>query len=151
VEFIEAYKQMVTAHGWNGTAGHLGMSKSALEARVYEKKGQGMAVDTAMLIQDFSETKLFAQAVAIQSGGVFVQIPHAHAVDNESLLTKFNELHTDIGELSRQFTAATAGGEVSKHDRAKLEAIGDHIHEHMQELLALTFKVFCHPSTRAAR
>lgn len=151
MELIEAYKDMVTAKGWNGTAGHLGMSKSALEARVYEKKGQGMSVDTALLIQDFSETKLFAQAVSHQSGGVFVPIPQVDHIDNESLLIKFNELHADIGQLSQRFGDATADGEVDARERADLVEIGEHIHEHLQSLLALTFQIYCRPVAKVGK
>jgi hypothetical protein len=143
VELIESYKAMVTARGWNGTAGHLGMSKSALEARVYEKKGQGMSVDTALLIQDFSGTKLFAQAVSILSGGVHIQIPQADEVDDDSLLEKFNELYASIGRLSQQFSMATADGEVDHRERAGLIETGNSIHEHIQELLGLTFAIYC--------
>ena len=66
---------MIKVHGWNCTAGTLNMTKSQLEARVYEVKGSGMRVDTALLIQAYAGTTHFAQAVAAASGGVFIQLP----------------------------------------------------------------------------
>ena len=62
VDLLSCYQEMIKVHGWNGTAATLGMNKSQLEARVYEVKGSGMRVDTALLIQTYSGTSHFAQA-----------------------------------------------------------------------------------------
>lgn len=74
-DFTKSYQDMITVHGWNGTAATMGMKRSSLEARVYELNGHGMRVDTAMMVQAYSGTTLFAQAVAAASGGVFIALP----------------------------------------------------------------------------
>jgi hypothetical protein len=129
--------------GWDAMCATLGYSRDALENRVYEKKGQSLLVETALQMQSISGTKLFAEAIATISGGVFVMLPESSEIDNEALLSKFNKLHTHIGLLSRRFNEATEDGEIDKRERADLSAIGDEIHRHTQELLALTFRIYC--------
>lgn len=94
-------------------------------------------------MQSLSDTKLFAEAISTESGGVFVMLPPQIEIDNEALLSKFNKLHSQIGLLSRRFNEATEDGEIDKRERADLAAIGDEIHRHTQELLALTFRIYC--------
>ncbi|SFD03408.1 YmfL family putative regulatory protein [Collimonas sp. OK412] len=141
----QSYLGMIKAFsgGWDAMCGALGYSRDALENRIYEKKGQSLWVETALQMQSLSGTTLFAEAVATASGGVFVTLPAPSEIDNEALLSKFNKLHTHIGLLSRRFNEATEDGEIDKRERADLAAIGDEIHRHTQELLALTFRIYC--------
>jgi len=137
---------MITVHGWNGTAATLGMSKSQLEARVYEVKGQGMRVDTALLIQTYSETTHFAQAIAAQSGGVFIQLPEADGVTGEELHGKFHELYVELGNLSATYTAAIQDGQIDQRERADLQEISQQMHKTTRELMALMFQIYCRPA-----
>ncbi|AEK63194.1 YmfL family putative regulatory protein [Collimonas fungivorans] len=141
----QSYLSMIKqfSGGWDAISAALGMSRDALENRIYERKGQSLCVDTALQMQAFSSTTYFAEAIATASGGVFVAMPSAVDIDNEALLNKFNQLHSHIGLLSRRFSEATADGEVDKRERADLSAIGDEIHKDMQELLGLTFRIYC--------
>jgi len=136
---------MIKVHGWNGTAATLGMTKSQLEARVYEVKGSGMRVDTALLIQAYSGTSHFAQAVAAATGGVFVQLPEGEGVTGEELHGKFHELYVELGRLSATYTAAIADGEIDRRERDHLEDIGQQMHKTTQELMALMFQIYCRP------
>lgn len=135
--------------GWDAMCGALGMSRDALENRIYERRGQSVCVDTALQMQQFAGTTHFAEAIASISGGVFVRIPQSCDVDNDALLLKFNELHAQIGLLSQRFSEATADGEVDRRERADLAAIGDEIHRATQELLALTFSIYCRKPSRS--
>jgi len=63
----DTYQEMIKVHGWIGTAAMMNMSRSQLEARVYEVKGSGMRVSTAQLLQRISGTTLFAQTVAAEA------------------------------------------------------------------------------------
>lgn len=138
---------MIKVHGWNGTAATLGMNKSALEARVYEVKGSGMRVDTALLIQAYSETTHFAQAVAQATGGVYIDLPCAGDLGGEELEAKFHELYAELGNLSRTYSAATKNGEIDARERAQLEEIGQQMHKTMKELMALMFQIYCRAGT----
>lgn len=137
---------MIKVHGWNGTAGTLGMTKSQLEARVYEVKGSGMRVDTALLIQTYSGTSHFAQAVAAATGGVFVQLPEGEGVTGEELHGKFHELYVELGRLSATYTAAIADGEINRREREDLEEVAQQMHKTTQELMALMFQIYCRPT-----
>jgi hypothetical protein len=151
VELKEAYKKMCTSMsgGWSAMAGALGMNVDALENHVYEKRGQSMSVHLARQLQDLSGTTLFAQAVAKDAGGTFVKLPEVDGVDNADMLSKFNALHAQIGRLSQRFSEATADDEVDKKERADLDSIGDEIHRATQELLALTFRIYCREPAKA--
>lgn len=129
--------------GWDSMAAALGMSRAALENRVYERKGQSMHIDTALQIQAFSKSTEFAQAVASLTGGVFMQLPeHAHH-DRDELLAKFNELYSELGDLSTKFKASIQDGEIDKKERADLSDVGQEIHRTVEELLGLTFAIYC--------
>jgi hypothetical protein len=146
MDLLSAYQEMIRVHGWNGTAATLGMTKSALEARVYEVKGSGMRVDTALLIQTYAGTKHFAQAVAHASGGVYVDLPAADDIHGEDLEAKFHELVSALGNLSKTSYEARRDGEIDSRERAELEDIAQQMHKILQELMALTFHVYCRPA-----
>jgi hypothetical protein len=150
MELLTAYQEMIKVHGWAGTAATLGMAKSALEARVYEVKGSGMRVDTALLIQSYAGTKHFAQAVAHASGGVFVDLPSAECAHSEDLEAKFHELVCELGDLSKTYGEAKKDGEIDSRERAKLEEIAQQMHKTLQELTALMFQVYCRPTAARA-
>lgn len=121
----------------------MGMSESALDNRVYERKGQEFTAREGLRMQQVSKTTFFAEAVAQESGGTFVKLPAIDHIDNDSLLTKFNELHAELGLLSQRFGEYTKDGELNAREQADLKAIGDEIHKTMEELLAITFRVYC--------
>lgn len=144
MELKTAYQKMITSMqgGWGAMAGALGLTVAALENHVYEKKGQEMSVRMARQLQDLSDTDHFVEALAKDRGGVFVKLPTVGDVENEDLLLKFNELHAELGNLSREFAADTKDGEIDAKEAARLEAIAQRIHQIMEELLALTMKIY---------
>lgn len=151
VSLKKTYQEMIKVNGMSDTATLMEMSESSVDNRVYERQGQEFRVRQALRLQQISKTTLFAEKIAELSGGTFVKLPLVDDVDNDSLLAKFNQLHAELGELSREFAAATADGEVDERERRRLEAIADDIHRTMQELLALTFRVYCREDVRGGR
>jgi len=123
MDFLKAYQEMIKVHGWAGTAATLGMAKSALEARVYEIKGSGMRVDTAMLIQAHAGTTHFAQAVAHATGGVYIDLPKPDCIHGEDLDAKFRKLVRKLGKLTVTFDEAIEDNVITKCERAELEGI----------------------------
>lgn len=146
MDLLTSYQEMIKVHGWNGTAATIGMSRSALEARVYEVKGSGMRVSTALLIQAHSSTDHFAQAVAEASGGVFIALPEAGPLDGDDLQSKFHELYAELGALSQTYSAAIADGEIDARERERLEGISQAMHVTMKELMTLMFRIYCRPA-----
>lgn len=147
MEIRKAYLSMIRAFpgGWDAMAGALGMSRDALENRIYERKGQSVLVETAVQMQHTSRTTLFAEAVAQLSGGVFMKLPEHGDHDRDELLAKFNELYGKLGDLSIKFKVSIQDGEIDKRERADLSDVGQHIHSTVEELLTLTFQIYCRP------
>lgn len=145
------YLEMIRAYpgGWEAMAAALGMTRDALENRIYERKGQSVLVETAMQIQAFSSTTHFAEAVAAESGGVFLKLPDTSDIGNEELLAEFNLLYAKLGELSAKFREYVEDNDLDKRERADLEDVAQQIHRTVQELLALMFSVYCRPAVDA--
>lgn len=153
MDIRQSYLSMIRAFpgGWDAIVGALGMSRDALENRIYERKGQGVLVETALQIQKFSDTTFFAEAVATASGGTFVKLPDVD-VDNDDLMKKFNKLYEELGIFSRDFNESIRDDdEIDRREKALLEADAARMHKALAELLALMFRVYMRqPSAEAA-
>jgi hypothetical protein len=141
----KCYLKMIGAYpgGIEVMASALGMSASALSNRIYERKNQKVTVNTAMLLQDFSGTTYFAESVAQESGGVFIKLPAIADAGNEELLAEFNVLYAELGELSGKFREYVKDNEISPVERIDLDAIAQRIHRAVEELLALSYRIYC--------
>jgi hypothetical protein len=129
--------------GWAAMAAALGVSKESLENRVYERRGQSVDVHEAMQMQAMSNTTHFAEAVAADSGGVFIKLPDVSRVDDEAIQTLYMELVEEVGKLARAWREATRDGEVDDKERIRLDGIGMAICQKVTQMNALTFQVFC--------
>jgi hypothetical protein len=136
--------------GWDAIVGALGMTRDALENRIYERKGQGVLAETALQMQKFSDTTFFAEAVATASGGVFLKLPGDLSNDNEALMGKFQSLYVELGQFSKDFAEATADDLIDKRERATLEAGAARTHKVLAELLALTLRIYTPHGDRGA-
>ena len=72
--------------------------------QLHEQKGMRISTETALTIQEFTGRTDFAEAVAHQSGGVFIKLPAAHndLVDadiNEQLMQATKNLGLFINEF----------------------------------------------------
>lgn len=146
MEIRKAYLQMIKAYpgGWDAISAALGTYRGSLENRIFERRGQTLSVETALQLQEFSDTTLFAQAVASVSGGTFVKLPSVEHVGNDNLLVKSNELHAELGQLFQEFNDAIKNdGRIDDDEQKKLSHIGEDIHRTMEELLALMFRLYC--------
>jgi hypothetical protein len=147
VKIKKSYLAMIRAFpgGWDAIAAALGMSRNGLENRVYERKGQGVTVDTALQLQAFSGTTLFAEAVAASSGGAFVKLPEDICDGNEALAKKFRDIYVRLGVFASHFEEATADEVIDPRERACLDADIDGLQRGLSELMALTIRVYCLP------
>ncbi|MFP3799461.1 YmfL family putative regulatory protein [Paraburkholderia sp. SIMBA_027] len=137
--------------GADAMAYALGMSAASLQNRIYEVKGQAVSTEHALAMQALSGTTLFAETVAALSGGSFFAHPAIDEVDNDELFTKFQQLLEDFGHLGRVHREATADGVVDEHERANLERIANDMHRRIQELLALTWRIYCRDERAGAK
>lgn len=142
----QAYLGMIKSFpgGWDAICGALGMSRDSLENRIYERKGQDLNVQTALQMQSFSQTTMFAEAICAISGGTFVKLPCVDHIGNEEISDKFHEMYEELGLLSQEFREDTKDGVIDQREKERINALVDKIHKTMDEFRALTFKVYCH-------
>lgn len=112
--FCELAKALPGGH--ETMANLLGYTKSGLQNRIYGVKGQSVSIDDALLMQKFTNRTDFAEAVARESGGVFVRIPDdvfcmEHAEEEISL--QFMRVMANSGELAHEWLAAVEDGQVT--------------------------------------
>lgn len=144
MEIKKAYLSMIKAFpgGWDAIAAALGMSRQSLENRIYERKGQSVLVETAQQMQHFSGTSYFAEAVAQEAGGVFLKLPKAAGHDRDELLSKFNQLYGELGNLSSQFREYVQDDELDQKEQSNLKETAQQIHRNVEELLSLSFAIY---------
>ena len=136
--------------GWDAMSAALGMTRTALENRIYEYKGMRLHVHTALEIQRIAGTTHFAEAIASASGGTFVQLPPVDELDNDSIHAAFNETYEELGHMFRCFREITEDGVIDESERARMQQIGRQMHKRTEALMGLMFAVYC-PRTGMAK
>lgn len=139
-----AYLSMIRAMpgGWDAMAAALGMSKAGLENRVYERKEQRMHVETALAMQALSGTRRLAEAIAQESGGVFVPLPEISTSGREELFDKQQELLAELGDLFGRFREFTVDGELDARESVRLQGLTDEVHRGLQEFMAIALQLY---------
>lgn len=137
------YQEMIKVHGRAATAATLGMTAAALDARVYELKGCGMRDNLALLIQTYSGTTMFAEWVAEQSGGVFMELPTDDDINGEALDESMLLLCEQLGKLAKTYREAKKDGEIDRKERADLSLIANDLHATLKKSMHVMFKVYC--------
>lgn len=128
--------------GFTAIASAVGYTYDALKNRIYEKKGQSISVEDALLMQDFSGTKHFANEVARQSGGVFLEVIPTGISDRTELLTEFNRLTQELGELSKDYELSVRDGRIDKNEKVALKRQAYRIHKQIEKILAISFEIY---------
>jgi hypothetical protein len=134
---------MIKVQGIADTATLMGLSESAIDNRVYERREQEFTVRQALRMQQISDTTKFAEAVAEASGGSFVRHPDIEITGREDLFDQFCDLQSELGQLSATYKSATADGEIDKRERADLERIANDMHRTLSTMTAVMFKLYC--------
>lgn len=147
-EINHAVREMAksVSGGHAAVAAVLGYTKPALENRLYEVKGQRIGIDEAMLIQRISGRTDFAEAVASESGGVFVPLPEdvcCAALAEEEISTRFLNIIERGGEMVRKWRESTADGEVTEAELSALLAVFRRCVAEQAAVIELTRRYFC--------
>lgn len=140
-----SYQMMcrATNGGWAAMAASLGMSLTALQNRVYARKGQEVTVARAMDMQQASGTTYFAEAVASESGGLFIKLPTADCLSTEDIQEQFIQMLEKAGEFAAEWRRATDDNEVCKREKRQLGGLANDLCRHVHEILHTTFNIFC--------
>lgn len=128
--------------GTAAMAAALGYTVDALRNRIYERKGQCINVDDALMMQDLSGTKLFANEIAQQSGGVFLEVIPPTTLERAEILTEFNQLVQSLGELSREYELSIRDGKINLDEKKALKQRAYVIHKQVERLLAISFAIY---------
>lgn len=128
--------------GTAAMAAALGYTVDALRNRIYERKGQCVNVDDALMMQDLSCTKLFANEIAQQSGGVFLEVIPPTTLERAEILTEFNQLVQSLGELSREYELSIRDGKINLDEKKALKQRAYVIHKQVERLLAISFAIY---------
>lgn len=120
----------------------LGYSYDALKNRIYEKKGQTITVNDALLMQEFSGTKFFANEIARRSGGVFLEVIPEALQDRTEMLTEFNRLTEELGQLSSKYERAVRDGQIDNEEQVVLKDQAYRIHKQLERILAVSFALY---------
>lgn len=127
--------------GYATMASMLGMTKAALENRIYEVKGQRVNIEEAMMMQRLTNSTAFAEAVAHESGGVFVAMPEAEYAE-EDIQEAFMSLTEVVGQFVTEWRDAVDSGELVLSKAKRLDAIERRICGNAATIIALTKKYY---------
>ena len=106
-------------------AAMLGVDEIHLKNQLYQQKGMQVSTERALLIQEFTGRTDFAEAVAHQSGGVFVKMPEHDNLVRADINETFMETTKNIGLLIQEFVEAIEDGELDDIEHRRLEARKD--------------------------
>lgn len=137
------------AHGGtDALAARMGISSGALlrnkvNVNRSPENRNVLSLAEAVRMTAIADDDRILEAWSNERNGVFVQLPaYADTPDNEELLAKFLKLTTQYGALARRHQEATADGEVDAHEMADLKRIGNQIHQTVEEINALTQRIY---------
>lgn len=128
--------------GWDAMAAALGYSRSSLECRIYERKGQDLSVQDSLQMQAFTSTTLFAEAIAEVSGGYFTKLPEINLAHEQDIPEVFIKLASTFGKLATTHIEATADGEIDDKEKAELNRIKQELHGLIEVLFMLSLHVY---------
>ena len=142
----QAYLKIIKAFpgGWDAMASALGMTRDALENRIYERRGQDLTVQTALMMQSFTNSTAFAEVIASESGGVFVAMPHVGELNKDVASAKFQELVEEVGELSKEFRHAVEAHHLSGKEQIRINDVIDRINRTTIEFHSVVKQFYCH-------
>ena len=111
--------------GRDAIAAMLVVDPTRFKNQLHEQKGMRISTETALTIQEFTGRTDFAEAVAHQSGGVFVKMPEHDNLVRADIHETFTETTKNIGLLIQEFLEAIKDGELDEIEHRRLEASKD--------------------------
>ncbi|WP_438391111.1 phage regulatory CII family protein [Caballeronia sp. DA-9] len=143
--------------GCESLAPRIGMSPAVLRSKVNPNTDtHKLTLQDAVRITDTTNDERIIEAWATARDLVLVKLPAASdEPDNEEILQKFLNLTMQYGELAKRHQEATEDGEVDDQEMADLERIGAAIHRSVEEINALTKRIYkrvpaARPAVKAA-
>ncbi|CAH3624158.1 DNA-binding protein [Klebsiella variicola] len=150
---VAAIKKTITElpGGYAEAAEWLGVTENALFNRLRVDGDQIFPLGWAMVLQRAGGTSHIADAIARQSGGVFVPLADIEEVDNADINQRLLEVIEQITAYSQQIRAAIEDGVIEPHERAVIDGELYSSIQKLQEHSALVYRIFCQPEKNDAR
>ncbi|MEX3690797.1 phage regulatory CII family protein [Paraburkholderia sp. BR14263] len=101
-----------------------------------------LSLAQAVAMTDLSNDERILEAWAAQRNAVLVKLPDAQPGDHDALVSKFNELYAELGDLSRDFSRFSVDNEIDSAGMGVLEADGMRAIRTVEELLMLIRKLY---------
>jgi Phage regulatory protein CII (CP76) len=130
--------------GCESLAPRVGMSAAVLRSKVNPQMDtHKLTLQDAVRITDTTNDERILEAWLAERNAVMVKLPTAtEQPDNEEILNKFLKLTAHYGELAQRHSEATFDGVVDDQEMEDLERIGNLIHKAVEEINALTRRVY---------
>lgn len=146
MNYRQSFMKLIRAYpgGWDAMAAALGMSRDALENRVYERKGQQISLHVVSQMEAFSGSDAFVEAHAQARGGVFMKLPAVGESGNEEISDLFHQIWQDMGELSNEYMELAQKGEASEKDQQQLNRVIAEMHVLCEKLKKQMMRVYVH-------
>lgn len=150
------------AHNTDTLATLMGLSSGAILRnkvvlnRTPENRNH-LTLSEAVRMTEITNDERIITAWAAERNAVVVHLPAPCAEpDNDELLVKFMSLTAHYGELAKRHQEATEDGEVDDQEMADLRRIGNLIHQTVEEINALTERIYTrvrepNPETKQTR
>ena len=150
---VAAHKKTITdlPGGYAEAAEWLGVTENALFNRLRVEGDQIFPLGWSMVLQRAGGSQHIADAVARQSGGVFVPLADVEEVDNADINQRLLEVIEQITSYSQQIRAAIEDGVIEPHERAVIDDELYRAISKLQEHSALVYRIFCDPEKSDAR
>ncbi|AZS50673.1 hypothetical protein DM558_07720 [Entomomonas moraniae] len=128
--------------GWSAMAAALGMSVDALENRVYEKKGQSLALHEALMIESISETSHITEAMAARHHAVVITLPDVEH-ENKDLLVIQSQLQKALsGLLSTVANSYEDDGVIDRKEEKQILNEKTEAHKAVEKFVQVALTIF---------
>lgn len=129
--------------GWEAMASALGLpSVSALENRVYEKKGQELTFHQILMIEALSNTKFITEAMAARHNSVVIELPEGDK-DNIDLFVIQSELQSAVtGVCKTVADSVSDDGIIDQHEENIINNNKTKVHKAVEKFTHTAFMIF---------
>ncbi|SUW63267.1 Uncharacterised protein [Buttiauxella agrestis] len=150
---VAALKKTITelSGGYAEAADWLGVTENALFNRLRADGDQIFPLGWALVLQQAGGTNHVAEAVARNSGGVFVPLVDLNSVDNADINQRLMESIEWIGRHSERVRQAIEDGVIDSDERQDLDETSYRVMAKWQEHITLLYRVYCPPEKSDAR
>lgn len=147
---VDAIRRTITdMHGGYAEAAKwLGATENGLFNRLRPDGDQIFPLGWAMVLQQAGGTHHVADAVARNSGGVFVPLVALDDIENADINTRLLETIEWIGRHSQMIRGFIADGVIDDGEKQVIDENSYQVMAKWQEHITLLYRVFCEPEKK---